>query len=666
MTDFQNKLMSSIALKSLACLCCFAGLVGIIFFGLSLVVFAQTSNPIRLAPVSKTIKPGLSRPNTLQENIANPRGQIPSKFITGGRIEVNILESVDINEIGTLNSQTGALGEQMWSGTSGAMVERLIDKLPTRAPSAVMHKLMRKLLLSPSVAPEGVTDPDGLISLRFKTLMAIGALDDASKLFEILPSTRVAKLTALEADLRLLANDNARACALAEQEMITVASVFWQKAFIFCSILKGEKEKARLSLSLMRELGEEDKTFLILADGLASEEKTVLTEMINPSPLHLAMSRVGNVELPSSVISSNTPSILSAIAMSPKVSIELRLEAGERADVAGALPIDVLGQMYTSVNFSKEDLANPLSRAEIEFGPMVRALLFRTSLAQTVPVAQAEATARAFILARDEGRYSSTVRVFWPVLKRISPSNELLWFAPEALRALLLVGDVDAALPWFQVLQAGAIRNVDAKKAMALFAPLAHLFEFDMFRDQTQDQLGSVWWSAMQNEPESEAKAVLLFTLLETLGVKVSEKSWEPLIVVNSRFQEKMPSIALLNRLQVLTANAEVENEEASASENLTAEQPSTLIASPSILTTSTNLPKTIQNAISSQNNVILPMKFKRVGEIVLLSLLAIGDVGPAKIEVGVLSLVIKALLAVGLNQDARALALEVALSNGL
>jgi len=642
------------------------GFFWFVIFGSSMVVLAQMSDPLRLAPASKASQSELSRPSSQPGNIANPRGQTLSKRITGGRVEVDILQSVDINEIGTLTFQTGALGGQMWLGTSGPMVERLIGKLPTRAPSAAMRKLMRKLLLSPAVAPEGVSDPSGLISMRFNTLMTIGALDDASKLFEFLPSTRVAKLSALEVDLRFLANDNARACELAEQEMIAAASVFWQKAFTFCSILKGEKEKARLSLSLMRELGEEDKTFLILADILISEEKIVLSEMINLSPLHLAMSRVGNVQLPASVISSNTPSILSAIAISPKASIELRLEAGERADVAGALPVDVLRQMYTNVNFSKEDLANPLSRAEIEFGPMVRALLFRTSLAQTVPIAQAEATARAFILARDEGRYMSTVRVFWPVLKRISPSNELLWFAPEALRALLLVGDIDAALPWYQILQAGAIRNVDAKKAIALFSPLTHLFEFDMSKGQNQDELGSVWWTAIQDEPEAETKAVLLFTLLEALGVEVSEKSWEPLIGANSRSQKTMPSVALLNRLKVLTVNAEMMDKVPSISTNLIAEQSSPLTATALNPSTLTNAPTTFQGAVLTENNIVSPMQSKRVGEIVLLSLLAIGDAGPAKIEVGVLGIVLKALLAVGLDQDARALALEAALTNGL
>jgi hypothetical protein len=666
MTISPNKLMSNITIKTLGCLGYAIGLAWFINLGSSTVILAEMNKPIRLAPVIRTVQPEVSRPGSWPENTVNPSGRILSKRITGGRVEVDTLKSVDINEIGTLTSKTGALGGRMWRGTSGAMVERLIEKLPTHAPSAAMRKLMRKLLLSPAAAPKGVSNPNGLISMRFTTLVTIGALDDASKLFEILPSTRVAELTAIEADLRFLANDNARACELAEQEMIAVESAFWQKAFTFCSVLKGEKEKAQLSLSLMRELGEVDKTFLILADRLISDEKIVLSEMINPSPLHLAMSRVGNVQLPGSVISSNTPSILSAIAMSPKASIELRLEAGERADVSGALPVDVLRQMYTNVNFSKEDLANPLSRAEIAFGPMVRALLFRTSLAQTVPIAQAEATARAFILARDEGRFMSTVRVFWPVLKRIPPSNELLWFAPEALRALLLVGDIDAALPWYQVLQAGAIRNVDAKKAMALFSPLAYLFKFNMSESQNEEQLGQLWWSAMQNEPEAEAKAVLLFTLLEALGDKISEKSWEPLIDTNSRSQRTMPNLALLTRLQVLTANAKMMDQLPSISKNSITAKFSLLNAENLTPSAPINAPTAMQGAALNENSMVSLMKSKRVGEIVLLSLLAIGDVGPAKIEVGVLSTVLKALLAVGLDQDAHALAIEAALANGL
>ena len=640
------------------------GLIGLFFLGMSPTAIAQMSKPIRLAPPTKVAPPDSAHqiPGRGNGNISNPRIQGVSKRITGGRVEVDNLQAVDASEVGILTNQTGALGGQMWRGTSGALVERLIGNLPTRAPSAAMRDLMRRLLLSPGVAPEGISDPNYLILMRFNTLMTIGALDDASKLFDALPSARVAKLTALEVDLRFLANDNARACTLAEQEIAIATSAFWQKSFTFCSILKGEKEKALLSLSLMRELGEEDQTFLALAEGLISGEDFELSEMDNPSPLHLAMSRVGNVQLPGSVISSNIPSVLRAIAMSPKASIALRLEAGERADAAGALPVDVLRQMYASVTFSEEDLANPLSRAEVEFGPMVRALLFRTSLAQTIPIAQAEAAARAFALARDEGRYTSTVHVFWPILKRIVPSNELLWFAPEALRALLLVGDRDAALPWYQILQAGAARNADAAKAIALFGPLAHLFKFDVVRQQNTDQLVSLWWAAIQDQPESKEKAMLLFTILQSLGLKISEKYWQPLIGMDLRSQKTMPSVGLLNRLRRLTVNAEMMAAEPTTPNMapvLAPEQVSALVASVLISPAPELTPVQLQEPER-------PLMSKRVGETVMLSLLAIGDVGPAKIEVGVLSTVLKALSSVGLKADARALALEAALTNGL
>ena len=170
----------------------------------------------------------------------------------------------------------------------------------------------------------------------------------------------------------------------------------------------------------------------------------------------------------------------------------------------------------------------------------------------------------------------------------------------------------------------------------------------------------------MQNEPEAEAKAVLLFTLLEALGVKISEKSWEPLIDTNSRSQQTMPNLALLTRLQVLTANAKMMDQLPSISTNSITAKSSLLNASNLTPSAPINALTRIQGAAVNENSLVSPMKSKRVGEIVLLSLLAIGDVGPAKIEVGVLSTVLRALLAVGLDQDARALAIEAALANGL
>jgi hypothetical protein len=52
----------------------------------------------------------------------------------------------------------------------------------------------------------------------------------------------------------------------------------------------------------------------------------------------------------------------------------------------------------------------------------------------------------------------------------------------------------------------------------------------------------------------------------------------------------------------------------------------------------------------------------KRVGETVLLALLALGDVGPAGVDPSTLHAVIRALREIGLSTDARLIAIEAAL----
>ncbi len=629
-------------------------------------VAAQTSKPLKLAPaVKKAGPPDLTRPapRSLGGDIANPRSRAVSRKITGGAVEVDSLKALNADEAGTLTSQTGALGSQMWTGTSRVLIERLLRHLPTQAPSVAMRTLMKKLLLSPARVPEGTMAEGELIRERLNLLIAMGALEDASDLFGVLPVSRTPELAILEADLRFLSNDNARACALAEGEMSVQSTNYWQKALTFCQIIKGEKSKAGLSLSLMRELGEADELFLTLAEGLISEEPQELPPFSDPSPLQLAMARVGKVELPGDVISANTPGVLRAIALSPKTLIDLRLEAAERAQSAGALAEDTLRQLYTSVTFSDEDLANPLSRAEIDFGPKVRALLYRTSVVQTVPTAQAEATARAFALARDEGRYASTVHVFQPVLKSIPASTQLLWFAPEAVRALLLAGDREGAKAWYQVLQAGAITNDDAAKAIDEFRPLAKLFDFEVLEDVDRG-MAEAWWEAVSDKADAKSKGQLLFSVLDAMDVKISEAAWDPLIHWQPQSQQTVPNAALVHRLRELSAlNAPLEPEETQtqeASQTLSLQSPET-----AVLTDVLPLPET-DGATTSVPVEASPRELQKVGESVLLSLIAIGSAGPAKTEVTALSDILRTLNAVGLRHDAQALALEAALANGL
>jgi len=598
---------------------------------------ATVSQPVALTP------PTVSLPSTLTG--AKPQGK------EGGTgVQIDNLQTIDPDSAGTLTKAQGGFGVTMWAGTERTIVERLLPQLPISASSAAMRNLMRRMLLSISRVPEGKSTGVSLVAVRVKLLAAMGDLVAVNALLNATPGRATdQELIRVETDARFLSNDNARACALAGGQVRDQNVPYWQKAFLFCQALAGEHSKASLGVSLMRETGEKDEVFFSLIDALGSGVPADIPTLADPTPLHLAMARVAKAKLPADVISSNRPGVLRTIAISPNAPVDLRLEAAERAETTGSLPVDSLRQLYTSVSFSEQDLANPLSRAESEGGPMTRALLYHTSLIQTVPTAQAEVVARALTLGRDEGRYASVVRVFMPVLKRIPPSAELLWFAPEAVRALLLNGETISAEAWFALMRASALFNKESSQGLAALMPIVRLMGSSEAAEWNTNKI-SAWWNTIKDKKNAVAKAALLYSLFDALGESVPPESWKSLVTGTGRRSVSMPNPALWFRL--LEASEAVrkgpggEAKEVAQVVNQTGDQASDAVSG-------TTQPQPAKGA-------------ERVAETVLLSLLALGDAGPAGADPLLLRQVLKSLRSAGFDHEARIMAVEAALAAGL
>jgi hypothetical protein len=75
---------------------------------------------------------------------------------------------------------------------------------------------------------------------------------------------------------------------------------------------------------------------------------------------------------------------------------------------------------------------------------------------------------------------------------------------------------------------------------------------------------------------------------------------------------------------------------------------------------------QTTQVVSAAQTATLNPTAPTRIGEIVLLSLIALGEGGPGQAEPIVLSKVMESLNVVGLEKEVRALALEAAVAAGL
>ena len=189
----------------------------------------------------------------------------------------------------------------------------------------------------------------------------------------------------------------------------------------------------------------------------------------------------------------------------------------------------------------------------------------------------------------------------------------MAWAAPDITRALLAANDVSGARLWFDVIFQGASAKED-NSAMAMLEiwPLVQLMDHERTLGWNSDALIG-WWQVEKGRANKDAygRATLLFTLMDAIGYEVPDVLWQELMGASLTVTGYLPSVQLWKSLER-----------------------------------------------ASQGG--------RVGETVLLSLLALGDVGPSGTNPVVLHSLITSLRSVGLGSDARRLALEAALAIGL
>ena len=190
---------------------------------------------------------------------------------------------------------------------------------------------------------------------------------------------------------------------------------------------------------------------------------------------------------------------------------------------------------------------------------------------------------------------------------------DLFESAPQITKALLAVRDMDAATRWYDLVRSQALAG-DVQATAALL----ELWPFMQIADESGDipfsgDILDLWWQSQLVHPRAERarRGALLFSILEGLGKSVPEQYWHALYKGAEGQNYAMPPFAIW------------------------------------------------RGAVSAGRN-------DRMGEAVLLSLASIGDNGPGAANPAVLGNVIETLRLVGLDAEARSLALEALLEAGL
>lgn len=555
-----------------------------------------------------------------------PVEEEPQEVIEEGPLEdadpendiiVGELPEADPATFGLLTVANGGFPRDMWQGLSAQRRAKLFKALSLPSRSPVMAALERKLLLSEADLPAGMEKDNNFLAHRIQKITEKGDLRDLTAFLQLLPEGHF-EVSVENADTLLMAGDLSGACELTHRaiEQNAQGDDFWLKMLSYCRVLEGDREGARLGLDMLSEKGSDDYVYFDLLNRLldGDEDQAFLVSSGFGQLDALKYSLLTTLEQPVSadMLDSSVPSMLYALATNPALTPEIRLEAGVKAYEKGTFSVENMRNIYNVQEYDETEYEEAVTFAEDNETTAADVLLYQAAIRQIDDHKKAEILKVIWERAGRRGDLPRTALFNEEVLSSLRPSVGLLPHAAHITRALLLAGNFDQSRVWYEFIRSQAVfGNANGTRALVDVWPLMVIAGGE---DQIPWSLPvlDLWWNGqMVLAPGNrDQKATLFYALAEALGREVPEDMWRELVGEGQEDTIRPMPLALWRAL-------------------------------------------------------IRSAKGDRFGETVMLSLMALGEGGPASLDVGGLSAVVRALRSIGLEKEARQVALEALSARG-
>ncbi len=223
-----------------------------------------------------------------------PRSRLVSQDPSVVRL-ATIGASMDI-----ISDDSGVLGHTMWRNTTLDAAMRLFGHLPVRPSSRHIDRLVRHIMVSYAMPPEGaLAAADTYLAARLEWLRARGLSDARAALVRQLPDdARWLDEAVFLIGHDLITRNDIDACALGERmapldsdtlDDNSGRAEFWAKLRIFCNLRLGEEALAAFRFDLLAERGSDDALFLGLIRARLEGGAVSLPQEIAPTALNLAL-----------------------------------------------------------------------------------------------------------------------------------------------------------------------------------------------------------------------------------------------------------------------------------------------------------------------------------------------------------------------------------------
>jgi hypothetical protein len=432
--------------------------------------------------------------------------------------QVEGLAPPEVDAIGVAGGFEGSL----WAGSDPELILTLLSHLPVASRNPPLAALTRRILAT-GVSLEGATEGGRVLSARVERLLAMGDLDSAKQLLDQLPASEGdSALARLAAEVALLAGDDPAACQRAADLAPTGDGEFWAEIAVYCRLAAGDRDGASLGLDLLREAGQTDDAAFFQLAGMVADptSDTAPPALGSARPVHIALLRLAEEPLPAYSLGSLPPAALAAAAREPRLAGERQLEVAERAFRTGGLAAPVLAALYAE----QAPEGDALAGVGTAWGPPARAMAYRAADEAEGPAELAALLDATWRAASGDERFLVAETLAG---RFVELPADRAWsaVAPSAARALLAADRPLPAAHWFSLLEAEAASDGRARRELAALTPLFALAGIGGRAAVPElDEAAVEAWRAAT--PDADAKAERLFALLEGVGSPVPDRVW--------------------------------------------------------------------------------------------------------------------------------------------
>ncbi len=414
----------------------------------------------------------------------------------------------------TIGTSSANFSSTMWADTPYQAATLLLSSLSGRIYSSTLYKLQEDILLASATPPSG--KGEGLNDLRLKALYKMGDRAAFGTLYDRLPANaRSNSITQHRTELAFLSNtspykDACDAVAAYMDANSSKASAFWQRAQIFCFAVTNQSDKAQFALSLLQDEYPDTLPYINSAiDAILRKDiKTTSTAISFPTPLS-ALDAVMLVESGAAL-----PKNATLNSLHPLILATL----AHHPQLEGELRLQAAEQAYLYHALPADFLAKLYKETEAPkekaTGALQRAALYQK--ANDIASVQL-----AFMQFKKDGLTS----IAYAILKDKIPTppknldSTTLDFIPDIVKLYTAAGDQAKARSWFSLLENRAIASSNNTKSIAYLSFLLALADGS---DLNQ------WWAS--NEQSNRLKidltndAILskMNAIMEGLGYRPS------------------------------------------------------------------------------------------------------------------------------------------------